>query len=50
MARGATPDEAERIAKTEFNGARLEALLGTLRQPHWHEMPPPESARQGARG
>ncbi len=45
MARGETPDEAARIARTEFSGARLEALLGTLRQAHWHETPPPGPAR-----
>ncbi len=45
VARGATPEEAEHTARTEFNGARLEALLGTLRQAHWQEMPPPGSAR-----
>ena len=45
MASGETPDDAARIARTEFNGARLEALLGTLRQAHWREMPPPGPAR-----
>jgi putative ABC transport system permease protein len=44
-ARGATPEEAAHIARTEFDGARLEALLGTLRQAHWHEPPPPGPAR-----
>src|SRR4029453_6733121 len=41
MASGETSDDAARIARTEFNGARLEALLGILRQAHWHEIPPP---------
>jgi hypothetical protein len=45
IARGETPDEAARIARTEFSGARLEALLGTLRQTHWREIPPPGPAR-----
>jgi len=45
MAKGQTPDDAARIARTEFNGARLEALLGTLRQAHWHETPPPGPSR-----
>ncbi len=31
--------------RTEFDGARLEALLGTLRQAHWHETPPPGPSR-----
>ena len=45
MARGATPEEAAHTARTEFDGARLEALLGTLRQAHWHETPPPGPSR-----
>ena len=45
MARGETPDDAARIARTEFSGARLEALLGTLRQAHWRETPPPGPSR-----
>ena len=45
VARGATPDEAAHTARTEFDGARLEALLGTLRQAHWHETPPPGPSR-----
>jgi len=45
VARGATPEEAAHSAKTEFDGARLEALLGTLRQAHWRETPPPGPAR-----
>ncbi len=45
VARGATPEEAAHIARTEFDGARLEALLGTLRQAHWHETPPPGPTR-----
>ncbi len=45
VARGATPEEAAHMARTEFDGARLEALLGTLRQAHWHETPPPGPAR-----
>jgi predicted permease len=44
VASGATPEEAAHIARTEFDGARLEALLGTLRQAHWHETPPPGPA------
>ena len=35
VAQGKTPDDAARITRTEFSGARLEALLGTLRQAHW---------------
>jgi putative ABC transport system permease protein len=42
---GETPDDAARIARTEFNGARFEALLATLRQTHWREIPPPGPAR-----
>ena len=45
MAKGETPDDAARIARTEFNGARLEALLGTLRQAHWSAPPPPGPSR-----
>ena len=45
MAKGATPDDAAQTARTEFSGARLEALLGTLRQAHWHEPPPPGPSR-----
>jgi putative ABC transport system permease protein len=45
VARGATPDEAAHTARTEFSGARLEALLGTLRQAHWRESPPPGPSR-----
>jgi predicted permease len=45
VARGATPEEAAHTAKTEFDGARLEALLGSLRQAHWHETPPPGPSR-----
>jgi putative ABC transport system permease protein len=44
IAKGATPEDAARTARTEFDGARLEALLGTLRQAHWHEPPPPGPA------
>jgi putative ABC transport system permease protein len=44
IARGATPDDAAHTARTEFNGARLEALLGTLRQAQWRETPPPGSS------
>ena len=44
VARGATPEEAAHLARTEFDGARLEALLGTLRQAHWRETPPPGPA------
>src|SRR5262245_32122789 len=45
VAGGATPEEAAHTAKTEFDGARLEAMLGGLRQAHWHEPPPPGSSR-----
>ena len=45
MANGATPEDAAQTARTEFDGARLEALLGTLRQAHWHETPPPGPSR-----
>lgn len=45
MANGATPDDAAETARTEFSGARLQALLGTLRQAHWHELPPPGPSR-----
>src|SRR5262245_32026080 len=45
IARGATPEAAEHTAKTEFNGARLEALLGSLRQARWRDLPPPGPAR-----
>lgn len=41
VAHGATPEDAARTATTEFDGARLEALLGTLRQSRWRELPPP---------
>jgi predicted permease len=43
--RGMTPDAAAETARTEFDGARLEALLGTLRQAHWNEPPPPGPSR-----
>lgn len=45
IAGGVAPGEAARIARTEFNGARLEALLGTLRQSRWRELPPPGPSR-----
>jgi putative ABC transport system permease protein len=45
MANGATPDDAAETARTEFDGGRLQALLGTLRQAHWHELPPPGPSR-----
>src|SRR5262245_1381247 len=45
VAGGATPEEAAHTATTEFDGARLEAMLGGLRQAHWHETPPPGSSR-----
>ena len=45
VAGGATPDDAAHTAKTEFDGARLEALLGTLRQAHWRETPPQGQSR-----
>jgi predicted permease len=41
MARGATPEDAAQTARTEFDDARLQNLLGTLRQAYWHETPPP---------
>lgn len=41
VAGGATPEDAAHTARTEFDGARLEALLGTLRQAHWRDTPPP---------
>jgi hypothetical protein len=44
VARGHGPEEAAHIARTEFSGARLEALLGSLRQAHCHEPPPPGPA------
>jgi putative ABC transport system permease protein len=39
-ASGQGPDEAARIARTEFSGARLTALLGSLHQAQWRERPP----------
>jgi hypothetical protein len=45
VAGGATPEDAAHTARTEFDGARLEALLGTLRQSHWREAPPPGPSR-----
>ena len=45
IAKGHEPDEAARIARTEFSGARLTTLLGSLRQTHWHEIPPPGESR-----
>jgi putative ABC transport system permease protein len=45
VARGATPDEAAHTARTEFDDARLEAFLGTLRQARWRETPPPGPSR-----
>ena len=45
MARGETPGDAARIARTEFSGARLTALLGSLRQAQARELPPPGPAR-----
>ncbi len=45
VAAGATPEEAAHTAQTEFSGARLEALLGTLRQAHRHDLPPQGPAR-----
>src|SRR5262245_12322503 len=45
IAGGATPEDAAHTAKTEFSGARLETLLGTLRQAHWYEPPPPGPSR-----
>src|SRR5262245_23198505 len=40
VADGATPDDAARTARTEFSGARLTSLLGSLQQARWHEPPP----------
>src|SRR5262249_50987083 len=37
---GHDPDEAARIARTEFSGARLTALLTSLHQAQWRETPP----------
>jgi predicted permease len=45
VAGGATPEEAAHRATTEFDGARLETLLGPLRQAHWREAPPPGPSR-----
>jgi putative ABC transport system permease protein len=45
VASGHDPDQAARIARTEFSGARLTALLGSLRQAHWRDMPPPGPSR-----
>src|SRR5262245_22915240 len=45
LASGHGPDEAARIARTEFSGARLTTLLGSLHQTHWREMPPPGPSR-----
>ena len=45
MAKGHAPDEAARIARTEFSGARLTTMLGSLRQTHWREMPAPGPSR-----
>src|SRR5262245_22606017 len=41
IASGQSPDDAARIARTEFSGARLTACLATLRQTRWRELPPP---------
>jgi predicted permease len=45
VASGATPEEAAHTARTEFDGARLEALLRELGQAHWRETPPPGPSR-----
>ena len=45
VAGGHPPDEAARMARTEFNGARLTALLGSLHQTRWRELPPPGPGR-----
>jgi predicted permease len=45
VAHGHEPDEAARIARTEFSGARLTTLLGSLRQAHWRDIPPPGPSR-----
>lgn len=45
VAQGATTDEAAQTARTEFSGARLEGLLGTLRQAHRRDVPPPGPSR-----
>src|SRR5262245_17019399 len=42
---GHEPDEAARLARNEFSGARLTTLLASLRQAHWREVPPPGPAR-----
>jgi putative ABC transport system permease protein len=45
VASGHGPDEAADIARTEFSGARLTALLGSLHQARWRETPPPGPGR-----
>src|SRR5262245_25968987 len=45
IAEGATPADAARIARTEFSGVRLTALLGSLDQAHWRETPPAGPSR-----
>jgi putative ABC transport system permease protein len=45
VAGGHDPDEAARIARTEFSGARLITLLGSLRQAQWRAVAPPGPAR-----
>jgi putative ABC transport system permease protein len=45
VAAGATAEDAAHTARTEFDGARLETLLGTLRQAHWRETPTPGPSR-----
>jgi len=45
VASGHGPDEATRMARTEFSGARLTTLLASLRQAHWRELPPSGPAR-----
>src|SRR5262249_35972020 len=45
VASGQEPDEAARIARTEFSGVRLTTLLGALRQAPGREVPPPGPSR-----
>jgi predicted permease len=45
LASGHEPGEAAQIARTEFSGARLTSLLGSLRQAHWRGLPPPGPSR-----
>ncbi len=45
VAHGQSAEEAARIARTELTGARLTTLMGSLRQAHWRETPPPGPSR-----